>query len=143
MANQQTFVLSEERIRRLVLDAVRRAPLGKEIVIQDEKRTTEQNRRWWDQLQAIADSGTKFDGQEWDQQGWHDIILHAFLTMKGRETGSAHKGLNGGVVIVGRFSSTKLSKKDFSEMMEMTTAFIAEHDIVWEEAPIPVPSSYR
>ena len=133
-----TVVLRDERDRSRALAAVYRAPWGQEVIIQDETRTDAQNARWWTQLAAIAKSGLLFDGEEQDAQGWHDVILHGYLTLKGKETGSAHRGLHGGIVIVGRYSSKKLSKKDFGELMDMTVAFIDEHGIEWKEKPADV-----
>lgn len=140
-----TFVLHKERDRRFALVAVQRAALGMAVVIDHPKRSTEQNRRLWSMLQAIADSDLTFDGDKIDAEDWKDVLGSAWLKVKGRETGRLRKGLEGEPVVLGRFSSSKLNTKDFSEYSESVLAFLDTHGVHWaERAQEPPPAgSYR
>lgn len=141
-----TFIIREERDRRFALVAVQRANLGMAVMIDHPKRTTEQNRRLWSMLQAIADSDLTFDGDKIDAEEWKDVLGSAWLKMKGRETGRLKKGLEGEPVVLGRFSSSKLNTKDFAEFTDSVLAFIDTHGVFWaqrEEPPPPDPGDYR
>lgn len=134
-----TFILDSERDRGFALAAVMKAPRGMAVVIDHPKRTTDQNRRLWSMLQAIADSDLTFDGDKIDAEEWKDVLGSAWLKMKGRETGRLRKGLEGEPVVLGRFSSSKLNTKDFSEFSDSVLAFIDTHGVFWEQREEPPP----
>lgn len=145
-----TFVLREERDRQFAIKAVERAPLGMAVVIDHPKRSTEQNKRLWAMLQAIADSDLVFDGGKLDAEEWKDVLGSAWLKMKGRETGRVRRGLEDEPVVLGGFSSSKLTTKDFSEFSESVLAFIDMHGVHFPEReqqqdqrPEPPPEAYE
>lgn len=135
----QTYVLRDERDRYFATRAVERAPLGLAVVIDHPKRTVDQNRRLWSMLQAIADSDTLFDGDKLEADEWKDVLGSAWLKVKGRETGRVRRGLEGEPVVIGGFSSSKLSTKDFAEFTDSILAFIDTNGIVWAEREEPPP----
>jgi hypothetical protein len=140
----QTFILRSDRDRYFAVRAVERASAGLAVVIDHPKRTTEQNRRLWSMLQAIADSDTTFDGDQLDAEEWKDVLGSAWLKMKGRETGRLRKGLEGEPVVLGRFSSSKLNTKDFAEFTTSVLAFIDTRGIHWaEREQPPAAEDYR
>lgn len=136
----QTYIIRSERDRGFALAAVMKAPIGLAVVIDHPKRTTEQNRRLWSMLQAIADSDTTFDGDQLEAEEWKDVLGSAWLKMKGRETGRLRKGLEGEPVVLGRFSSSKLNTKDFAEFTTSVLAFIDTQGIHWAEREEPPPA---
>lgn len=135
----QTYILKSERDRGFALAAVMKAAVGLAVVIDHPKRTTEQNRRLWSMLQAIADSEMTFDGDQLEAEEWKDVLGSAWLKMKGRETGRLRKGLEGEPVVLGRFSSSKLNTKDFAEFTTSVLAFIDTNGITWLEREEPPP----
>lgn len=140
----QTYVIREELDRRFALRAVQKAPIGMAVTIDHPKRTTEQNRRLWSLLQAIADSDLTFDGDKLDTEEWKDVLGSAWLKAKGRETGRLRKGLEGEPVVLGRFTSSKLSTKDFAEFCDSVLAFIDTNGIPWAQREEPPPAEdYR
>ena len=142
-AMTQTYILMEDRDRQYALAAVRRAPFGMAVVIDHPKRSTEANRRMWSMLQALADSDLTFDGDKLDAEEWKDVLGSAWLKAKGRETGRLRKGLEGEPVVLGRFSSSKLSTKDFAEFSDSVLAFIDTNGVVWEQRDPPPPEIDR
>ncbi len=133
MAQPQTFWLREERDRRFALAAVYRAPLGLEVRLGTRKRTTEQERRLRSMIKAIMDSGTTWAGEEWDSDCWREILVSAYLTHKGKETGKLIQGMEGEPVAVGRRRGSDLDTQEFGELMDMTIAFIDQRGITWTE----------
>lgn len=134
-----TIILLDEYRRRMALRAVQLAQIGLAVVIDHPKRSSEQNRRLWSMLQAIADSDLTFDGDKLDAEEWKDVLGSAWLKAKGRETGRLRKGLEGEPVVLGRFSSSKLSTKDFAEFSESVLAFIDTRGVHWEHREEPPP----
>lgn len=139
MSRPSTYILREPRDRAFAIRAVQLAPVGMAVVIDYPKRSNEQNRRLWSMLQAIADSNLTFDGDTLDAEEWKDVLGSAWLKAKGRETGRLRKGLEGEPVVLGRFSSSKLSTKDFAEFSESVLAFIDTRGIHWEHREEPPP----
>ena len=137
-----TVVLDSDRNRRFALDAVRKARLGMQVQITKPTRTNEQNKRWWSMLGAIAKAELKWADETWDQDGWHDIILSAYLSHHKMETGKLIRGIHGEAVVVGRLSSKKLTTEQFNEMMEMTVAFMDQHGVEWIERDAPPDEAY-
>lgn len=138
MTYRYTIVLREDRDRRFALDAVRRAPMGMQVKVSRPTRTNDQNKRWWSQLGALAASELKWADMTWDQDGWHDIILSAYLQHHKMETGKLVRGIHGEAVVVGRLSSKNLTTEQFNEMMDMTVAFMDQNGVVWEEKPASI-----
>lgn len=142
----QTYILRTERDRGFALAAVMKARMGLAVTIDHPKRTSEQNRRMWSMLTAIADSEMRFDGDKLDAEEWKDVLGSAWLKMRGRETGRLRKGLEGEPVVLGRFSSSKLTTKEFADFSDSILAFIDTHGITWverEEPPPPNSEEYR
>lgn len=147
MSGTQTYILREERDRRFAIVAVQRAPLGMAVEIKKPKRSTEQNRRLWAMLSAIAgdpdsNSAPRWAGRTWDTEDWKDILLHAYLTDKRPErAGTMVPGLNGGVVVLGRVGTSDLTTEQFSEFMDMIVAWMDQHSppIIWAEQEQPPP----
>ncbi len=134
-----TFIIRTDRDRRFAVAAVQKTQIGMAVIIDHPKRTTEQNRRLWSMLQAIADSDLTFDGDKLDAEEWKDVLGSAWLKAKGRETGRLRKGLEGEPVVLGRFSSSKLSTKDFAEFSESVLAFIDTRGVFWAQREEPPP----
>ena len=137
-----TIIIDGDRNRRMALDAVRKVRLGQQVKISKPTRTSDQNRRWWSQLAAIAKAEVQWADATWDQDGWHDIILSAFLHHKKMETGKLIRGIEGETLVVGRLHSSNLTTEDFNEMMEMTVAFMDQHGVEWIERDTPPDDAY-
>lgn len=70
-------------------------------------------------------------------QDWK-VIISAGL----RRTQRIAKGIEGGFVMLGA-STSKMTMKDFAEMIELMFAFGANHGIVWSDPTIPPVESYK
>lgn len=135
MSRQATYHLREERDRRYAITGVQLAPLGKEVVIKDPTRTTEQNRRCWSMLQAIVDAGVKLDGMDFDPEAedWYEILASAYLRQKRLMTGHLVRGLEGEYLTLGQLRPSKFSVEMFGEFMEVIAHFMATKGVPWEE----------
>lgn len=96
------------------------------LVITDT-RTDEQNRKLWPMLQDVA-SQVQWFGQTLEKEDWKLIFLAAL----NREVRIVPNLENNGFVNLST-SSSKLSKAEFSQLIELIYAFGAERGVVWTD----------
>lgn len=104
-------------------------PLG-DYEFQGERRTSEQNDRMWALLTDISQQVEwPVDGkmQKLPPEDWKHI-LSAGLKREQRVA----QGIDGGFVILGQRTS-KMTKRQLSDLMELISAFGASRDVVWTE----------
>jgi len=96
----------------------------------DEPRNAEQNKKLWAALSDISRQ------VEWPVNGklgklstddWKDIFS-ADLTREQRIA----QGLNGGFVLLG-LRTSRLKKREMSDLLEIIMAFGSEHGVIWTE----------
>jgi hypothetical protein len=109
-------------------DFVRKAGRKVAIVIQEPTRSLEQNDRMWALLTDISRQVQwPVDGrmQYLKPEDWKHI-LSAGLKREQRVA----QGIDGGFVILGQRTS-KMSKRELSDLMELIEAFGAMNDVAW------------
>ena len=84
-------------------------------------RTSEQNRRLWAMLDEIAEQ-VIWHGQRLTRQEWKDVFTAAMDRQK------VVPGIDGGFVVLGS-STSRLTREEMSELMELITAFGVEHKV--------------
>lgn len=128
MSGKRVFILAHPVARRNAIEAVKEAPDGHCVLIQERTRTLDQNAAQWPILDAFSDQ------LEWPVNGqmvkmaaeeWKDVLTAAFR----QETARLAMGLNGGVVMLGQRTS-KFGKKEFSDWLEFLHAVAAERGVV-------------
>ena len=122
--------LSNPKERERALDMVRRAPAGYRVTLQEPKRSTEQNSRLWTMLTQLSIQ-LVWHGQRLTPEDWK-LVMMAGLNQELRMVPNIH---GNGFVQLGR-SSSKLSKSEFGDLMELIEAFAAEQGVtLWENEP--------
>lgn len=132
---KRTFVFDPENPKRegvlsYACDYVRKEGRKLAITVGELTRTLEQNDRMWAILTDIAKQVQwPVDGklQYLEPVDWKHI-LSAGLKHEQRVA----QGISGGFVILGQRTS-KMSKRELSELMDLAEAFGAEHDVAWKE----------
>jgi hypothetical protein len=113
--------LNRERAKKLIDQAPDRALVN----IRPETRSNEQNARMWAMLSDV--SRAKPEGRELTPEVWKSIFMHALGHAQRFEM-----ALDGnGVVPVG-FRTSRLTKEQMGDLMEMMSEYGARHD-VWRE----------
>ena len=107
---------------RVALDAGQRL----ELVVRPEKRSGEQNARMWAMLSELA-SQVEWHGQKLSKEEWKDVMTSALKRQK------VVPGIDGGFVVLG-YSTSRMSKGDMSELMELVAAFGAQHNVEFADA---------
>lgn len=130
MANKKIFKLVNEMVKNNLISFIRSLPTDSKnplvVSIQEMTRTLEQNARMWATLTDIS-----------KQVVWYDLKLtpeewkHVFTaTLKGQKTVPNLDGT--GFIILGQ-STRAMSKKEFSNLLELAYAFGAEQGVKWSE----------
>ena len=123
----QRFNLVHATARQRAIDAVKSAPDGWTVTIDEPKRSLDQNAALWPIL-------TEFSQQlEWPVNGrmckiepgeWKDILSAAYK----RESQRVAMGLDGGMVMLGMRTS-KMKKREFSEFLEFVLSVAADRGV--------------
>lgn len=112
-----TFLLRSDNIRQNCISAIQQLPANPdkpfEIVIQERKRTTDQNRRMWPLLHDLSRQ-VEWYGQKYTPDDWKDLITALVAKSKNEQQRTA-PGIGGGVVMFG----SRTSKMRVSEMVEV------------------------
>ncbi|MGJ0482024.1 recombination protein NinB [Pantoea agglomerans] len=116
----QRYLLRDSNIRQHCITAIQQLPANPdkpvEIVIQERKRTTDQNKRMWPLLHDLSRQ-VEWYGQKYTPEDWKDLITALVAKSKNEQQRTA-PGIGGGVVMFG----SRTSKMRVSEMVEVIEA---------------------
>lgn len=115
------FVLAHENARCRAAEAVRSAPNGFVVTISEPSRSSAQNAIMWPLLEDIAQQ-VDWYGQKLTRDEWKDVFTASLRKQR------AVPGIDGGFVLVGGRTS-KMSKSEFSDLLELVQAFGAERGV--------------
>lgn len=117
---KQTYLLHSRNIQQNCIEAIKtlqpdpKRPL--EIIIQERKRSGDQNRKLWPLLHDLSHQVEWF-GQKYSPEDWKDLITALVAKTKKQEQRTA-PAIGGGVVMFG----SRTSKMRVSEMVEVIEA---------------------
>ena len=127
MSAGQTIRLTTPLARARAIGMVDKAPDGAVVNIRAATRTGEQNALMWALLSDI--SRAKPEGRELTPDVWKSLFLHSL-----DHTQRFEMALDGnGVVPVG-FRSSRLTKQQFSDLIEVIREYGARHGVEWSDA---------
>lgn len=120
---KRTFVLRDESIKRRACAAIMAAEELCEVILRPfrDKRSLEQNAMLWLCLTAISEQ-VDWYGQKLTPEDWKDVIS-AFVKKQ-----RLVPGIEGGWVVLGARTS-KMTKREFTELLEAVHWFMAEKDV--------------
>lgn len=90
-----------------------------------EQRTSTQNRKLWAMLTDVSRQ-VNWYGRNLSQWAWKDIFTAALKKQ------DVVPGIDGGFVVLGEHTS-RMTKAQMSELLELITAFGANHKVVWTD----------
>lgn len=126
MSDKIHIILAHDVARRLAAEWCMTAQQGWHVRIEPPTRTLEQNSLLWPVLGEISKQ-VKWYGQYLTDEEWKDVLTAALKKEK------VVPGINGGFVVLGQRTS-KMNKKDFSELLELSFAFGAQHEVRFKDA---------
>lgn len=128
--NKQILFLRNAAVRQKAHTWIDNAPDGTCVEFSEVRRTDEQSKRMWAMLGDIARQKIHA-GQRLAPEEWKAVFLHAL----GREL-RFMPALDGqGFVPLG-MSSSKLTKPEMSNLIELLFAWGASNEVVWSDPTI-------
>jgi hypothetical protein len=119
------FVLAHDLARSRAVEAVKNAPSGYIITIKEPTRTLEQNALMWRLLTEISSQVTWY-GSKLTKEEWKDVLSASLKKQK------AIPGIGGGFVVTG-LRTSKMTKKELAELVELAYAFGIEQGVKFGE----------
>lgn len=113
--------------RRVAIEAITRAPEGYMLEIREERRSDEQNRALWSLLSQIAKQRPEHNGVAMTPELWKCVFLDAL----GSEMTMLPKLDGAGFFPLGH-SSSRLTKSEFTNLIELMLAWAAEQGLTIE-----------
>lgn len=132
-ANDLTSVMN--RVWQTVQKGLQRGAV--EIILgrPADDRTLAQNRKLWPMLNDVS-TQVEWYGEYMPPDDWKDVFTAAYRRQR------AVPGIDGGFVVLGMRTS-KMKKKEFSDLIEIIYAFGAERGVRWSEKALETYEKYR
>jgi hypothetical protein len=124
--SRQTFVMAHDLARQRAVDAVKAAPAGFVVTVAEPTRNSDQNSLLWALLTDVSQQ-VEWYGKRLTPEDWKHVFSASLrkLTVVPNLDGS-------GFVALG-MSTSRLSKREFSDLIELIYAFGAEREVAWSE----------
>jgi hypothetical protein len=126
MSAGQTIRLTNDMNRARAAAWCKSAPHGSIVNVREATRSNEQNARMWAMLSDV--SRAKPEGRELTPDVWKSLFLHSLDHAQRFEMALDGKGM----VPVG-FRSSRLTKQQMSDLMEVIAEYGARHGVEWSE----------
>lgn len=120
------FILAHQIARQRAVEAVKAAPAGYVVSIKEPTRSSEQNARLWAMLGDVSRQ-VDWYGRKLSPEDWKHVFTSSLrkLTVVPNLDGS-------GFVALG-MSTSRMSKRELSDLMELISAFGAERGVEWSD----------
>lgn len=120
MSEKRLFVVTATN-REHICQQIRDLPIGHQVRTAPPARNLDQNAALWALLGEIS-AQVVWYGQKLTPEEWKDVLTASLKKQK------AVPGIDGGFVICGQ-STSKMSKSEFSELLELAHAFAAQQGV--------------
>jgi NinB protein len=127
---RRAFTLINKIVRDNAVMAIRCAPIGYRVLIEEPKRTLEQNDAFHPIIREIA-KAVPLCGKKRTEKQARTIFMSAFRTWQGQQIEMV-EGLEGEPVAIG-LSTADLKKSEASDFIEYLNAFAAEHNVTFHD----------
>lgn len=121
MSEKRTFLMVHDEARRRAAKLVYEVPTGWAVTFAEPTRTLEQNSALWPLLSEIA-AQVVWYGQKLTAEEWKDVLTASLKQQK------VVPGIDGGFVVCGA-STSKMGKREFSDLLELAHAFAAQQGV--------------
>lgn len=123
---KQTFVMSHSLARRRAMQAVADAPEGYVVTVSEPTRNSDQNAKLWALLSEVS-AQVEWHGKKLAPEDWKHIFSASLRKLQ------VVPNLDGtGFVALG-MSTSSMSKREFSDLLELIYSFGAERGVEFSE----------
>ena len=127
MTDKRRFILAHETARRGAAAFAMTAPDGWMVEFKPRTRSLDQNAALWGILGDIA-AQVVWHGRKLDSESWK----HIFSSSLKRQ--DVVPNLDGTGFVVMGVSTSKMSKREMSDLLELATSFAVQHGVELEQA---------
>ena len=121
---KQSFILAHPEARRRAIEAVQNAPDGYAVTISEPTRSLEQNSRLWASLTDVSEQ-VDWYGKKLAPEDWKHVFTASLKKLE------VVPNLDGtGFVALGT-STSRMSKREISDLLELIYAFGAERGVIF------------
>lgn len=125
MSEKRIFVLgAHPESRQRAIQAVKEAADGMVVRISPPTRSLQANAAMWAMLTDISNQ-VIWHGRKLDQESWK----HVFSSSLKKQ--DVVPNLDGTGFVVMGLSTSKMTKQEMSDLLELISAFGAQHGVVW------------
>lgn len=121
------LVLANPSIRERAVQWIAQAPEGTRVEFKDPRRSRAQNDRMWAMLTDVSRQATH-QGRRYSPVQWKALFMHAC----GREV-QFLPSLDGTTFLPWGQSSSELSKREMSDLLEFMAAWGTEHGVEFSD----------
>lgn len=118
---KKTLIVTGDIARNAIKRYVDEAPEGYSVTIGPATRTLEQNALLWELLTHVSDE-IEWYGNKLTPEEWKTVFTASLKKQK------TIPGIDGGFVVMGE-STRKMTKREFSDLIELIHAFAAQRGI--------------
>lgn len=124
MSDKQTYILRPypHPSRELAKEQIDNSPDGWHITMQPPTRSLEQNSLLWALLTNIS-SQVVWHGRKLDTESWKHIFSSSLKKM------DVVPNLEGNGFVVLGLSTSKMTKREMNDLIDLITAFAVEHEV--------------
>lgn len=122
---KQQFKLVHAEARRRAIQAVSEAKDGAVVELRPDTRSLSQNARLWAMLTDVSRQ-VDWYGERLTPEDWKTMFTASLRKQK------SVPGIDGGFVVLGDRTS-RMTKAEFGDLMELISAFAAEREVVLRE----------
>lgn len=124
--SKRVFIMSHDLARQRAIDAVREAPSGYTVTVGEPARTSDQNARLWASLTEVSRQ-VEWYGKRLTPEDWKHVFSASLRKLQ------VVPNLDGtGFVALG-LSTSRMSKRELSDLLELVYSFGAERGVVFAD----------
>ncbi len=124
--NKQYFILAHDTARQMAIQAIINAPDGYVVMIQENTRSLDQNSKLWALLTDVSRQ-VEWYGRKLSPEDWKHVFSSALKKQ------DVVPNIDGdGFVVLGQ-STSKMSKREFCDLVELIMCFGANHNVEWTD----------
>ncbi|RKO74375.1 recombination protein NinB [Pectobacterium parmentieri] len=126
---KQVYHLIDQSRKNNAISFIQQLPIDTQkplvVTIQERTRNLEQNARLWATLRDISEQVVWY-GRKMDSECWKHVFTAALTRQE------TVPGIDGGFVVLGQ-STSRMTVREMSALIELMNAFGAEHGVSWSE----------
>lgn len=126
--SRATLLLSGARDRAKAILWVNKAPPGTSVTFKRNKRSVDQNAKMWAMLTEVAEQVTWY-GQKLSAEDYKDMLTASLRKAR------VVPGIDPGSFVVLGLHTSDMTKDEMSNLIELISAFGAEHGVVFSDSP--------